>query len=83
MRTKKTLKLSVETIRRLDLDAATGGYHHQPLPNYSRFGSCGIGCTFTTDPGLPPTRSFGPTCGFGCTTFGPRTAMSCGVAICF
>src|SRR5262245_31394328 len=50
MKNKKTLKLSLETIRRLDLDAAQGGYYHPHRPTH----------------GCPPTRSLGFTCGFGC-----------------
>jgi len=82
-KTKKTLKLSLETIRRLDLDAASGGYHHVPM--YSRGGSCGIACTFGPDG--PATHSLNPSCGIACTIGpGPNKPHSfnpsCGI-VCF
>jgi hypothetical protein len=67
MKAKKTLKLSLETIRRLDLDAAQGGLHNLPRTR-SLGASCGIGC-------IPETRSGG----FGCKP-GPIHSryLSCG-----
>jgi hypothetical protein len=67
MKTKKTLKLTLETIRRLDLDATQGGHH---LPQMrSREPSCGIGCIVETDTLRPPEPDTNPltgSLGFGC-----------------
>jgi hypothetical protein len=79
---KKTLKLTLETVRRLDLDASTGGVARAPI--YSRGESCGIACTIGPN---KPMHSLGPSCGIVCTigpqkprphSFGP----SCGI-VCF
>jgi hypothetical protein len=84
MKTKKTLKLTLETVRRLDLDAATGGVYHQ----YTLGGSCGIACTI--GPNRPQTQyTHGGSCGIVCT-IGPNRpkptmrslGASCGI-ICF
>jgi len=58
---KKTLKLSFETLRHLDLDAAQGGARH---PAYSAGASCGIACTIGPN---KPMHSLNPSCGIVCT----------------
>ena len=71
MKTKK-LKLSLETIRRLDLDATHGGYHVPQMR--TRDASCGLGCILETDTIRPPendtvlrpTRGLGASCGIDC-----------------
>jgi hypothetical protein len=84
MKTKKTLKLTMETLRRLDLDGVGGGVHHHPHkpPTGSLGASCGIGCLPTDTTLGPPTHSFGPSCGIGCFPHKPKTVASCGVALC-
>jgi hypothetical protein len=83
---KKTLKLSFETLRHLDLDAANGGAHHPPHM-YSRGASCGIACTI--GPNKPQMHSLNPSCGIACTIgpAKPKPPMhslnpSCGI-VCF
>jgi hypothetical protein len=81
---KKTLKLSFETLRRLDLDTASGGAHHPHV--YSQGGSCGIACTIGPN---KPMHSLNPSCGIVCTIgpVKPKPPMhslnpSCGI-VCF
>jgi hypothetical protein len=65
---KKTLKLSLETLRRLDLAAATGGVHNPsigPMCELETQQSCGVvGCPFP--PRKPLPRSLGASCGIIC-----------------
>jgi hypothetical protein len=71
MKTKKTLKLSFETLRRLDLDAANGGAVSGTGPIHSVNPSCGIVCTIGPNRPRPPMHSLQPSCGIVCT-IGPN-----------
>ena len=66
---KKTLKLSLETLRRLDLDTVNGGVHDPSFGTMcdveTTMKSCGIVmCTF--GPQKPRPRSLGASCGIVC-----------------
>jgi hypothetical protein len=82
MKTKKTLKLSLETIRRLDLGAAQGGYYHRD-PMYSRGDSCGIGCSYDVA-GCGHTQPLKTvaSCGYYICKPQQQTMASCGVDMC-